>query len=104
MRHADHAFNDEFRSHLETALRYALAIGTTFVLLLPSARGFNETLGWMPLWLLAMPAVALWALRGFPLPLRRTEESQPATHRRRAGWQARRRPRTVARRALAKAA
>jgi hypothetical protein len=53
---------------LEDTLKYALAIGAVLVLLLPGARGFSETLGWLPLWLLGMPAAALWALKGFPLP------------------------------------
>ena len=91
---------------LEDTLKYALAIGGVLVLLLPGARGFSETLGWLPLWLIGMPAVALWALRGFPLPVRPAEEiaALPAPRRRRAGPQARRRARSVARRVFSRAA
>ena len=91
---------------LEDTLKYALAIGSVLVLLLPAARGFSETLGWLPLWLLGMPAVALWALKGFPLPGRAAGEiaAMPALRRRRSGPQARRRARSVARRVFSRAA
>jgi hypothetical protein len=103
MRHADPAAPD-FQPRLEGALRYALAIGATLVVLFPGARGFSEALGWLPLWLLAMPAVALWALRGFPLP-RRAPPTGACEHRRRRSIpQARRRQGAVSRRALARAA
>ena len=92
-----------FDFRIEAALRYALAIGGVLVLLLPGARGFSETLGWLPLWLLAMPAVALWALRGFPLLKRGSGEQMPA-RRRRIEPQARRRSRAMSRRVLARAA
>ena len=88
---------------IDAALRYALAIGVVLVLLLPGARGFSETLGWLPLWLLAMPAVALWALRGFPL-LKHGRSGQAPVRRRRFEPQARRRLRTTPRRVLARAA
>lgn len=108
MRHdPDHitSAHDDIELRLEDALRYALAIGGVLVLLLPGARGFSETLGWLPLWLLAMPAVALWALKGFPLP-RRTDETAaaPAVRRRRSGPQARRRLRGQTQRRLSRAA
>lgn len=103
MRHADNAVHDEFQPRLEGALRYALAIGTTLVLLLPGARGFSDAVGWLPLWLLAMPAVALWALRGFPLP-RGAGTAATAERRRRRGPQARRRSHRPVRRLLAHAA
>lgn len=91
---------------LEDTLKYALAIGGVLVLLLPGARGFSETLGWLPLWLLGMPAAALWALKGFPLPGRAPERivAAPAVRRRRSGPQARRRARGVARPVLSRAA
>jgi len=90
---------------LEDLPRYALAIGAALVLLVPAARGFSPTFGWLPLWLLAMPAVAWWALSGFRLPWR-TGRVEPVTMpcRRRAGVQARRRIRGLAPRALARAA
>ncbi|GAB3371728.1 hypothetical protein GCM10027431_21070 [Lysobacter rhizosphaerae] len=96
---------DESDVRIDDVLRYALAIGAVLVLLLPAARGFSETLGWLPLWLLAMPAVALWAVRGFPLP--KAAGAAPvvfAARRRRAGPQARRRGRGVVRRVLSRAA
>lgn len=83
-------------SRIDAVLRYALAIGAALVVLLPGARGFSDTLGWLPLWLLAMPAMALWALRGFPLP-RRSDEAPAAVRRRRIGPQARRRSWTLSR-------
>lgn len=91
---------------LEDTLKYALAIGGVLVLLLPGARGFSETLGWLPLWLLGMPAAALWALKGFALPGRATEEivAAPVSRRRRSGPQARRRARGLARHVLSRAA
>jgi hypothetical protein len=91
---------------LEDTLKYALAIGGVLVLLLPGARGFSETLGWLPLWLLGMPATALWALKGFALPGRAAEEivAAPVLRRRRSGPQARRRARGLARHVLSRAA
>jgi hypothetical protein len=53
---------------LDAALRYATAIGALLVMLVPAARGMHPALGWLPLWLVAMPGVAWWALRGFALP------------------------------------
>ena len=104
MRHAAQQ-NDPSASALETALRYALAIGLALVLVLPAARGSSDTLGWLPLWLLAMPATALWAVRGFPLPARAQDVAiAKAPPRRRGGPQARRRARGAARRDLARAA
>jgi hypothetical protein len=104
--HSDHDTVGGIEVRLEDTLKYALAIGSVLVLLLPGARGFSETLGWLPLWLLGMPAVALWALKGFPLPHRAAEEIStiPASRRRRSGPQARRRIRGVARHALSRAA
>ena len=105
--HPDHdTASGEIEVRLEDALKYALAIGSVLVLLLPGARGFSETLGWLPLWLLGMPAAALWALKGFPLPGHAPEEiaAIPASRRRRSGPQARRRIRGVARHALSRAA
>ncbi|MFC5579138.1 hypothetical protein ACFPOA_14085 [Lysobacter niabensis] len=104
-----HGHSDQARyetdARIDDVLRYALAIGGVLVLLLPAARGFSQTLGWLPLWLLAMPAVALWALRGFPLPRRSTTSgAATALRRRRAAPQARRRTRSLASRVLSRAA
>jgi len=92
---------------LEDTLKYALAIGAALVLLLPGARGFSETLGWLPLWLVGMPAAALWALKGLPLPghaVKEMAEVPSLCRRRRSGPQARRRVRSVVRQALSRAA
>jgi hypothetical protein len=44
-------------------LRTFLTIGVLAVLLLPMARSNTQLIGFLPLWLIAMPASALWALR-----------------------------------------
>lgn len=49
-------------------LRRALLAGLALVALVPAARGSNPWLGWMPLWLVLMPACALWVAEGLPLP------------------------------------
>jgi len=73
---------------LRRAARQLLIIGIALVLLLPMARGHSEWLGWLPLWLVGMPAAAWWALLGFRLPM----PSLPLrATRRRAHPQARRR-------------
>jgi len=72
---------------LRCAARQLLVIGIALVLLFPMARGHSEWLGWLPLWLVGMPAVAWWALLGFQVPM----PSLPLrTARRRAHPQARR--------------
>jgi hypothetical protein len=53
---------------IDEALKLLLAVGAVLVLLLPAARGSVASIGWLPMWLLGMPLVALWALRGFALP------------------------------------
>ena len=95
---------DRIDPRLEGALRYAIAIGATLLVLLPAARGFSSAVGWLPLWLLAMPLTAWWALHRFRLPLRRREERPQHGARRRPGIQARRRQRRVVRPALPRAA
>ncbi|GAA5069379.1 hypothetical protein [Lysobacter panacisoli] len=90
---------------LEHLLRHAVAIGAVLIVLLPAARGFSPTFGWMPLWLLAMPACAWWALHRFRLPGREADEAGSAQRtRRRAGVQARRRRMPVLRRRHSQAA
>lgn len=59
-----HDTRDDLDSLIDAVLRYLLAIGAVLVLLLPAARGFSETVGWLPLWLLVMPLTALVARRG----------------------------------------
>lgn len=76
---------------LEHALRHAVAIGAVLVLVLPAARGFSATFGWLPLWLLAMPLSAWWALHRFRLPSLRAEAAGRRDRRRRGRVQACRR-------------
>ena len=90
---------------LEATLRYLIAIGAVLVVLLPAARGMHAAIGWLPLWLLAMPMTAWWALHGFPLPrAARRERAVGAIRSRRIGPQARRRARQPRREALPRAA
>lgn len=79
---------------LERSLRLMLGIGLALILLVPAARGVSQWLGWWPMWLVGMPAVALWALHRFRLPARVAAVSklaQATPRRRRPGAQARRR-------------
>ncbi|WP_246022833.1 hypothetical protein [Cognatilysobacter terrigena] len=81
-------------SVLDEILCTVLAVGTVLVVLLPAARG-DSALGWLPMWLIGMPAVAWWALHGFAMP-RRAVEGAPvpvAVTSRRTAPQARRRVR-----------
>jgi hypothetical protein len=86
----------EHDPRLVRALRTWLTWGTIAVLLLPAARAQTFALGWLPLYLVAMPAVALWALHRFALPqwLHATTRAGQARRRRRAP-QARRRERPM---------
>ena len=58
----------DIHSGLDALMRHAVAIGVAIVALLPAARGFSPTFGWMPLWLVVMPLCAWWALHRFRLP------------------------------------
>lgn len=101
IRHRDTADSDP---RLEQALHYVIAIGAVLVLLLPTARGMHAAIGWLPLWLLAMPMVALWSLHRFRLPWG-AQAGQPAIGRvRRTVPQARRRVRLPRREGLPRAA
>jgi hypothetical protein len=88
---------------LRVLLWRLLWLGATTVLLLPAARGHSEWLGWLPLWLVGMPATALWALHRFRLPRLPMPAASARTLRRRGG-QARRRPVRGGRRIAARAA
>ncbi|MFD0738812.1 hypothetical protein ACFQZQ_05915 [Lysobacter koreensis] len=96
----------EIDPRLDAALRYAVAIGAVLVLLLPAARASHAAIGWLPLWLLAMPLAAWWALHRFPLPMRAVTlaASTQVARPRRVGAQARRRVRPAPRRVLPQAA
>lgn len=89
---------------VDAVARYAVAIGVVLVLLLPAARGFSETFGWLPLWLLAMPLTAWWALHRFHLPQHSAQARSEPRHRHLPGAQARRRARAPGRPALPRAA
>lgn len=80
---------------LDELLRGAVVLGAALVLLLPAARGFHATLGWLPLWLLGMPLAAWWALHRFRLPRRAVDAASPRAAARpaRRAPQARRRAR-----------
>ena len=80
---------------VDEALRLLMAVGAVLVLLLPDARGSAVSVGWLPMWLLGMPLVALWAIRGFPLRWGGRKPAAPAIRARRRGTtpQARRRAR-----------
>jgi hypothetical protein len=81
---------------LEGLLRGAVALGIFAVLLLPAGRGHSDAIGWLPLWLLAMPLTAWWALHRFALPRwprsaalePRRRRLHPQATRRRAGFRA----------------
>lgn len=53
---------------LDRMLRRAVLTGLALVLLVPLARVSTDALGWLPLWLVGMPAAAWWALHRFRLP------------------------------------
>jgi hypothetical protein len=78
---------------LERSVRLVLLAGLALVVLLPAARGHSDWLGWLPMWLVGMPAMALWSLHRFRLPARKAAAADlaPPRRRRRTGAQARRR-------------
>lgn len=81
---ASHAIpQDRPDAHLDRVLRRAVAVGLALVLLVPLARASTDWLGWLPLWLVGMPAAAWWALHRFRLPAG-LASSRRAAHRRRA--------------------
>lgn len=102
-RPARHDADEPVDPRMETALRYAVAIGATLLLVIPGAAGSHALLGWLPLWLLGMPLAAWWALHRFRLP-RPVGVAVPVTARRAMrAPQARRRARPAVR-ALPRAA
>ena len=94
-------------SVLDEILCTAVGVGLVIVALLPGARGMSPV-GWVPMWLIAMPALAWWGLHGFALPRRGGEADvdvmQRASQVRRAQPQARRAVRIAARRQEARRA
>ncbi|UHQ21172.1 hypothetical protein LVB87_03680 [Lysobacter sp. KIS68-7] len=87
---------------LDRILRTCLTWGALAVLMLPFARGYSTWIGWMPLWLIAMPATAWWALHRFALPRWpvAAKQTRDGRRRRRSTPQARRRERALPRRRL----
>lgn len=81
------ASSDRPDATLDRMLRRLVLTGVALVLLLPLARASTDALGWLPLWLVGMPAVAWWALHRFRLP---GLAAVAASSRRRRGPQARR--------------
>jgi hypothetical protein len=67
---------------LARALARLACLGLLLVLAWPAARGHSAWLGWLPLWLAAMPASALWALHRFPVPRPRAPDPRLAVPRR----------------------
>ncbi|SDZ10544.1 hypothetical protein SAMN04487939_11621 [Lysobacter sp. yr284] len=98
----------DWRADLGTALGYATAVGALLVLMLPAARGSHAAIGWLPLWLVGMPALAWWALNRFRLPAwpraDAAAEAAPARRRRRGALQVRRRVRPATVRPLPRVA
>ena len=62
------ASQDRPDAGLDRALRRVVLTGLALVLLVPLARASTDALGWLPLWLVGMPAAAWWALHRFRLP------------------------------------
>ena len=89
---------------LERLLRQAILLSTLLVLAVPMARGDSVWFGPLPLWLLGMPLVSLWALHRFRLPLPAQPRVAGAGRRRRGAVQARRRPDAHRDRRLSRAA
>ena len=82
-------------AYWRTGLREACVLGAVVVALVPAARGHHDWFGCLPLWLLAMPALACWLVHGAPWPRLTRAAAVPRSSRpRRAGvGQARRLPR-----------
>lgn len=80
------------------AIRQLALAGLAVVLVWPAARGHNEWLGWLPLWLLGMPLAAWWSLLRFPFPHLQRRRVQARRRRPRAA------PAPVARNARVRAA
>ena len=75
---------------LDQGLRRLVLLGLVTVLLFPAARGFSVWLGWIPLWLFAMPLTGWWALHRFRLPHWPKTHTALVHRRRRGRAQARR--------------
>jgi len=67
---------------LERFVQAVMLLALALVMLLPDARAYSPLLGWVPLWLLGMPAVAWWSLYRFRLPVSVGLHDAPAGTRR----------------------
>lgn len=95
------------RSFLDEILRTALMLGVVLTVLVPAVREMQTAFGWLPLWLVGMPATALWASRlmlGQSGPAHGHEVRASAMRRPLTGHFVRRRVRRVPRDALPRAA
>ncbi len=72
-----------------------MLLALALVMLLPGARAYSAQLGWVPLWLLGLPAVAWWSLYRFRLtffagrPAAPVEPRRPIRRRAPAPWRRR---------------
>lgn len=55
-------------SSFELVLRRTLVFGLILVVAVPQARVTTDWFGYLPMWLVGMPAVMLWAMRGYAIP------------------------------------
>ncbi len=65
-------------------VRQVALAGLALVLVWPAARGSNEWIGWLPMWLVGMPWLAWWAMLRFPLPRWQPRRAQARRRSRRA--------------------
>jgi hypothetical protein len=86
-----HRTDTPFDPRIARALRTWLTLGVVAVLLFPFARENTTWLGYLPMWLVAMPAAALWALHRFALPRWPVTVARGAQRARRRSAQATRR-------------
>lgn len=74
------------RTLLDEILRTTVVLSLALVALVPAVRETQTALGWLPLWLVGMPAIALWAVRALlpqPMPERsRLSVARPVALRR----------------------
>ena len=64
-------------------VRHAALAGLALVLVWPAMRGSSVWIGWLPLWLVAMPLTAWWALYRFRLPVALRQRRQRNARRER---------------------
>jgi hypothetical protein len=57
------------RDALRMVLTIWLVFGSLAVLTLPSARAMHGLIGWMPFWLVGVPAMMAWSARRYRTPI-----------------------------------